>query len=89
MKKVVPVRLLHNHFYEQVKTAEINCAGKEELEILLGRGRARKGMFEGDMDEGELEIGQVSSIINDIKPAEEVLQEIWQDFSSALKHPLK
>jgi enoyl-[acyl-carrier protein] reductase II len=88
MKKVVPVRLLRNRFYEAVKAAENNCAGKEELEQILGRGRAKKGMYEGDMDEGELEIGQVSSIINGIKPAGEVVEEIWQDFSLALQHPL-
>jgi enoyl-[acyl-carrier protein] reductase II len=89
MKKVVPVRLLRNQFYEQVKVAETNCADKAELETLLGRGRAKKGMFEGDMDEGELEIGQVSSIITDIKPAGEVVEEIWRDFSLSLQHPLR
>jgi enoyl-[acyl-carrier protein] reductase II len=89
MKNVVPVRLLRNQFYEQVKTAEINCASKEEIVQLLGRGRAKKGMFEGELTEGELEIGQVSSIINEIKPAAEVLMEIWQDFSLALKNPLR
>jgi enoyl-[acyl-carrier protein] reductase II len=89
MKKVVPVRLLRNAFYEQVKIAESNCAGKEELEKLLGRGRAKKGMYEGDMDEGELEIGQVSSIITEMKPAADVVAEIWQDFSLALQHPLR
>jgi enoyl-[acyl-carrier protein] reductase II len=89
MKKVVPVRLLRNQFYEQVKAAESICAGKEELEKILGRGRAKKGMFEGDMDEGELEIGQVSSIITVIKPAADVVEEIWQDFSLALQHPLR
>jgi enoyl-[acyl-carrier protein] reductase II len=89
MKKVVPVRLLRNAFYEQVRVAENNCAGKEELEKILGRGRAKKGMFEGDMDEGELEIGQVSSIITEIKPAADIVEEIWQDFSLALQHPLR
>jgi enoyl-[acyl-carrier protein] reductase II len=89
MKKVVPVRLLRNAFYEQVKTAEANCAEKEELERILGRGRAKKGMFEGQMDEGELEIGQVSAIISEIKPAADIVKEIWQDFSLALQHPLR
>lgn len=89
MKKVVPVRLLRNQFYEQVKAAELSCADKEELEQILGRGRAKKGMFEGELSEGELEIGQVSSIINEIKPAANVLMEIWQDFSLALKDPLR
>jgi enoyl-[acyl-carrier protein] reductase II len=89
MKQVVPVRLLRNQFYEKVKAAETNCADKAELETLLGRGRAKKGMFEGDMDEGELEIGQVSSIITEIKPAGEVVEEIWRDFSLCLQHPLR
>ena len=89
MKKLVPVRLLRNQFYEQVKAAEFNCADKEELDQLLGRGRAKKGMFEGELNEGELEIGQVSSMIHEIIPAAEVLKEIWQDFSLALKDPLR
>ena len=89
MKKVVPVRLLRNHFYEQVRAAENQCADKEELEKILGRGRAKKGMFEGNMDEGELEIGQVSSIITEIKPAADIVKELWQDFSLVLQHPLR
>ncbi len=88
MKATVPVRLLKNPFYQQVKEAELNGATKEELLKLLGRGRAKKGMFEGEMEEGELEIGQVSAIINAIKPAAEVVNEIWQDFSEALVNPL-
>ena len=75
-------------FYHQVKEAELSGATKEELLKLLGRGRAKKGMFEGEMEEGELEIGQVSAIINAIKPAAEVVKEIWQDFSDALVNPL-
>lgn len=88
MKKVVPVRLLKNSFFERVKQAELNGASAEELKALLGRGRAKRGMFDGELDEGELEIGQVSALLNDIKPAGEVVEEIWNDFSVALKDPL-
>lgn len=89
MKKLVPVRLLHNHFYEKIAEAEMRGANAEELKNILGRARAKKGMFEGDMDEGELEIGQVSSIIKEIKPAAEIVQEIWDEFNDALASPLK
>jgi enoyl-[acyl-carrier protein] reductase II len=80
LKQLTPVRLVKNGFYQQVKEAESRCASKEELEALLGRGRAKKGMFEGNLEEGELEIGQISSRINEIKPAADVLNEIWEDF---------
>lgn len=83
MKQLVPVRLLKNPFYEQVKEAELRGAGKEELKELLGRGRAKKGMFEGDMDEGELEIGQVASLIRSVKPAAEILHEMISEFTAA------
>lgn len=88
MKKTVPVRLLKNKFAEDIKNAELRGASEEELQQMLGRGRAKKGMFEGDMNEGELEIGQVSSIIREIKPAAEVVAEIWNEFSAALQQPL-
>lgn len=88
MKQSVPVRLLRNPFFQKIKEAEEHGASKEQLLEILGRGRAKKGMFEGDMEEGELEIGQVSALIHSIKPAAEVLDEIWQDFSSALQQPL-
>ncbi|NNV56130.1 nitronate monooxygenase [Panacibacter sp. KCS-6] len=87
MKKTVPVRLLKNNFYAAIKQAELNGASAEELNALLGRGRAKKGMFEGDMDEGELEIGQVSALINTIQPASEIVQEIWQEFLLAQQQP--
>lgn len=80
LKQLTPVRLLKNEFYQKVKEAEAACADKETLAQLLGRGRAKKGMFEGDLNEGELEIGQISGRINDIKPAAELLKEIWKDF---------
>lgn len=83
MKPVVPVRLLKNHFYQQVAEAEARGASKEELLAILGRGRAKKGMFEGDMEEGELEIGQVSAMIREIKPAKEIVDEIISQYQLA------
>jgi len=88
LKKVVPVRLLKNAFFEQVQAAELNGASKEELETLLGRGRAKKGMYEGDLENGELEIGQVSAAIRDILPAEAILKNLWAEFEAALQEPL-
>ncbi len=88
LKKTVPVRLLKNKFAEKIKEAEARGATAEELNEILGRARAKKGMFEGDMEEGELEIGQVSSIINEIKPAAEVVKEIWNEFYQTLQNPL-
>ena len=80
MKQIVPVRVIKNKFFEQVKAAEERGAPVEELKTLLGRGRAKRGMFEGDLDEGELEIGQISAAIKDIKPAAEILRNIWQEY---------
>jgi enoyl-[acyl-carrier protein] reductase II len=88
MKKTVPVRLLNNAFAQQIKDAELRGASAEELKEILGKARAKKGMFEGDLNEGELEVGQVSSIIRTIKPAGEVVAEIWDDFVQALENPL-
>ncbi len=88
MKKTVPVRLLRNKFADEIKSAENRGATEEELKQMLGRARAKKGMFEGDMEEGELEIGQVSAIIREIKPAADVVAEIWNEFSAALVKPL-
>jgi enoyl-[acyl-carrier protein] reductase II len=85
MKKVMPVRLLKNHFADQVHEAEIRGASEAEMKQLLGRGRAKKGMFEGDLTEGELEIGQVSALLNDIKPAAQVVQDMWDEYSAALR----
>lgn len=84
LKALTPVRLLKNNFYQQVQQTKSICASKEQLEELLGRGRAKKGMFEGNMDDGELEIGQVSSMINNIKPAAEILNEIWMEYNDLL-----
>ena len=85
MKDVVPVRLLKNKFYEEIKAAEQRCASKEELIQILGRGRAKKGMFEGDMVEGELEIGQVAASVRKIMPAGEIVAEITGEYNVAIR----
>lgn len=83
MKKVVPVRLIKNDFQRQIQTAEDKGASKEELQQILGRARAKKGMYEGDMNEGELEIGQIASFVTEIKPAAEIVNEIWNEYNMA------
>lgn len=88
LKQLAPVRLLKNRFYEEVQAAEDRGAAKEELIQLLGRARAKKGMFEGNLDEGELEIGQVSSLLDAIEPAAIITQNIWNEFLEALQQPL-
>ena len=80
LKKLTPVRLLKNEFYNQIKRAEDNNAGVEELIQLLGRGRAKNGIFEGNMNDGELEIGQVSTLIKSILPAADIVNEIWAEY---------
>lgn len=87
LKKLVPVRLLKNPFAEAIQLADKNGAGAAELEKILGKARAKKGMFEGDLVEGELEIGQVSSLIKEIKPAAAIVAEIWADFTAAVSNP--
>lgn len=84
MKKHVPVRLLKNKFFEDVKKLEDQCATKEELEKLLGHGRAKRGMLEGDLAEGELEIGQVASMIQDIPTVEDLVKRLVEEQRSAL-----
>lgn len=88
LKKLTPVRLLKNRFFEQVAEAEKRGATEEELKALLGRARAKKGMFEGDLDEGELEIGQVSALLDNILPAALIVENIWEEFSEALQNPI-
>ncbi len=83
LKELTPVRLIKNSFFQQVEKAYQNEASVEELKELLGRGRAKKGMFEGDLEEGELEIGQIASIISEVKPAAEIVKEIINEFESA------
>ena len=83
LKALTPVRLLKNKFFHTVEEAEARGATPQELEELLGRGRSKIGMFEGNLDEGELEIGEVSGYIKDIKPAAEIIQDIMQEFTEA------
>ena len=85
LKKVIPVRILKNKFYDQVKALEDAGASSEIFKELLGRGRAKRGMFEGDLDEGELEIGQISGLIHDLKPAAEIVSDIMIEFYEALQ----
>ncbi len=85
LKLLAPVRLLKNKFANEILTIEKQGASKEVLAEKLAKGRAKKGMFEGDMENGELEIGQVSAMINTIQPAAEIVNEIWEDFQSGLK----
>ena len=89
LKELAPVRIMKNNFYEEILHAYEKNASVEELKNLLGRGRAKKGMFEGNLEEGELEIGQVSALITEIKPAAQIVNEIWQQFNQALENPLK
>lgn len=84
LKELTPVRLIKSPFYNKIVEAYATDASPEDLKILLGRGRAKKGMFEGDMEEGELEIGQVASIIDEIKPAALIVSEIIKEYREAL-----
>ncbi len=85
LKPLTPVRLLKNRFAEEIQKAEAAGVSAEVLAEMLGRGRAKKGMFEGDLEEGELEIGQVSSLIKEIKPAADVVRELVNDCDSAIE----
>ena len=85
LKELAPVRLIKNKFYQDIQNAYARGASATELKELLGRGRAKKGMFEGDLEEGELEIGQVSSIIHDIKPAAQIVSDMMLEFKEAKK----
>jgi len=89
MKQLTPVRLIKNKFYKEVEDAEQRGASVEELRNLLGRARAKKGMFEGNLDDGELEIGQVSASLDSILPAGEIVKKVWQEFNEALQNPVK
>jgi enoyl-[acyl-carrier protein] reductase II len=80
LKQLTPVRFIKNEFYEQVKAAEAACASKEELLTLLGKGRAKKGIFEGDLKEGEIEVGQVSARLKEVLPAGEIIERVWREF---------
>lgn len=83
LKELAPVRLIKNNFYTEVQEAYAQGASKEQLIELLGRARAKKGMFEGDLENGELEIGQVSTLIHNIKPAAKIVTDLMQEFNQA------
>lgn len=85
LKELVPVRLIKNGFYNQIVEAYKKCSDKEELKELLGRARAKKGMFEGNLDEGELEIGQISGLFDEILPAAEIVEQIISDFKAGIE----
>jgi enoyl-[acyl-carrier protein] reductase II len=83
MKQLTPVRLVKNEFYQQVEAAEKRGAPADELKVLLGKGRAKKGIFEGDMMEGELEIGQISATIKTVLLASEIVKNLWEEYQQA------
>lgn len=85
MKKLVPVRLLKNHFYDQVAALEARCAPQEELAALLGKGRARLGMLEGNLEEGELEIGQVAGLVHDVPSVAELVQRLEAEYRASVR----
>jgi len=85
LKELTAVRLMKNKFYNKIQDAYANNANKDDLRILLGRGRAKKGMFEGDLEEGELEVGQVSATINKIMSVAEIIKEITNEYESERK----
>lgn len=88
LKQLAPVRLIKNEFYKQIQEAEQRGASKEEMQQLLGRARAKRGMFEGNMEEGELEIGQVSALLDEILPAATITENLWSEFLEACNNPL-
>lgn len=89
LKELAPVRLIKNKFYEDVQNLYKKSPSKEDLIELLGRGRAKKGMFEGELDEGELEIGQIAGLIHEILPAEKIINEMITDFEAACQEKTK
>jgi len=85
LKELTPVRMAKNEFYNQIMELYKNHASVEELRTLLGKGRAKKGVFEGDLTEGELEIGQIASFINEIKSVNEVMNNLVDQYTKAIK----
>ncbi|MGC6285459.1 MAG: NAD(P)H-dependent flavin oxidoreductase, partial [Polaribacter sp.] len=85
LKELAPVRLVKNHFYNEIQELYTKNPSIEEIKELLGRARAKKGMFEGDLDNGELEIGQIAGLIHEIKPAKQVVEEIITEFEAVKK----
>jgi enoyl-[acyl-carrier protein] reductase II len=89
LKELAPVRLIKNKFYEDIQALYKTSPTVEQLKQLLGRARAKRGMFEGDLDEGELEIGQISGLIHDIKPVAQIVQDLMHEFEEAKLEVLK
>jgi enoyl-[acyl-carrier protein] reductase II len=89
LKQLTPVRMMKNEFFKEVQKAEQKGATVEELAALLGRARAKRGMFEGDLEQGELEIGQVCSLLDTILPANEIIKNVWKEFMNGLAEPVK
>jgi enoyl-[acyl-carrier protein] reductase II len=83
LKELAPVRLIKNKFFNDIQVAYANCASVEDLKTLLGRARAKRGMFEGDLVEGELEIGQIAGLIHDILPVETIISNVISEFNFA------
>jgi enoyl-[acyl-carrier protein] reductase II len=88
LKQLTPVRLIKNEFYKLVAAAEAQGASPDQLKELLGRGRAKLGMFEGNLEDGELEIGQVSVLLDSILPAATIVKKVWDEFTAALSNPI-
>jgi enoyl-[acyl-carrier protein] reductase II len=86
LKELAPVRLIKNKFYNDLQDLYSKCPTTEELKMLLGRARAKKGMFEGDLVEGELEIGQIAGLIHEIKPVKDIVEDIIYDFNRAINN---
>ena len=84
-KKLSPTRLIKNEFYRQVEQAENAGASAEEMAQLLGRGRAKRGIFEGELDEGELEIGQAASMIRTVEPAGQIIAQMIAEYNTAIE----
>src|SRR5215831_803154 len=89
MKQLTPVRMMKNKFFDEMMQAELRGATVDELKTILGRARAKKGMFEGNLDEGELEIGQGSALIREILPAGKIISTVWKEFEEGLANPIK
>jgi enoyl-[acyl-carrier protein] reductase II len=88
LKELAPVRLIKNKFYNDLQELYAKCPTKEDLETLLGKRRAKRGMFEGDLIEGELEIGQIAGLIHDVKPVETIIKEVIEEFETVKKEAI-
>jgi enoyl-[acyl-carrier protein] reductase II len=89
LKELAPVRLIKNKFYQDVQELYAKCPSKEDLVQLLGRARAKRGMFEGDLDEGELEIGQIAGLIHEIQTVSKIFEDLLSEFELAQKESAK